>query len=313
MRTKWCMSSVSLAMTVALLCLGARGEAQTARRVLSPTEVDPVEIEAFRADLTRYAEEMKAVAVAARLPSELDSALREVSALSDTDLSALQAAFAKSPNWRTYPQTLKSLIRRGRRGAPPEEGSVGPRITADDCPTAISWGYTQTDIEIAADVALAADVILEAIPNDVLGAIARGVAVGLWAIPQGVLRGFEHLYNIAQACESAAFESGVNTQLVSIVNNDNANKTQIITNDNSNRNTIINNDNANAASLTTTVNANTTAILANSDANRAAVVAELRALGCEIVRLLNTAEGQRASSILACQAQPNFPYKWPGK
>jgi hypothetical protein len=74
-------------------------------------------------------------------------------------------------------------------------------ITPDDCATARSFGETQTDVEIAADVALAADAILEAVPQDTLDAGPRAAAVTAWAIPQSALRGIEHNYNIAQACD----------------------------------------------------------------------------------------------------------------
>ena len=60
-------------------------------------------------------------------------------------------------------------------------------------------------------------------------------------------------------------------------------------------------------------NANRDLIIANSNANRDMIINELRALGCESVRLLNTAEGRRASSISSCTGQPHFPYDWPGK
>ena len=215
MKAKWHVSCVALAMTAALLGQGGRVEAQTAGRGSFHAEVasDPVEIEAFRAELTTYVEGMKAVADAAGLPSDLAVTLQDVPTLTSNDLSVLRAAFAESPNWKKLPQTLRSLIRNQRRGALVPRSRVTPQITADDCPTARSWGYTQTDIEIAADAALAADVILEAVPQDLLSAVARAAAVALWAVPQGVLRGFEHLYNIAQACDAADFESNVNTKL----------------------------------------------------------------------------------------------------
>jgi len=119
----------------------------------------------------------------------------------------------------------------------------------------------------------------------------------------------EHLHN--------DLSTGVST----IVTNDNSNKTAIITNNNSNTTNIINNDNANKVALITVANANTativnndnankTAIITNDNANKDTLVAEIRALGCEIVRLLNTPDGQRASSILACSAAPGFPYSW---
>lgn len=112
-----------------------------------------------------------------------------------------------------------------------------------------------------------------------------------------------------------------NSNTANIVSNDNTNKTAIITNNNTNTTNIINNDNANKVALITVANSNTativnndnankTAIITNDNANKDTLVAEIRALGCEIVRLLNTPDGQRASSILACSAAPGFPYSW---
>jgi hypothetical protein len=86
-------------------------------------------------------------------------------------------------------------------------------ITPDDCATARSFGYTQTDIEIAADAALVADGILAAVPDDALSTPARVAAVAAWAVPQGVLRGFEHSYNIAQACDDADHQQLVKDNL----------------------------------------------------------------------------------------------------
>lgn len=112
-----------------------------------------------------------------------------------------------------------------------------------------------------------------------------------------------------------------NTNTTTIVNNDNSNKTAIITNANTNTTNIITNDNANKVALITVANANTATIVNNDNANKAAIitndnantatlVAEIRALGCEIVRLLHTPDGQRASAALSCSAAPGFPYSW---
>lgn len=213
------MLSLALVMA-ALLCPGERCEAQTAERALRTTDVDPgrvnldpVEIEAFRGDLAKYVEEMKAVANAAGLPSDLAVTQERLPTLTDRDLSVLQAAFTRSPNWTKLPRSLMSLVRHRHRGAALPARGFLPQITANDCATARWFGYTQTDVEIAADFALAADVILEAVPQDLISEIARGIAVGVWAIPQGALRGIEHSYNIAEACDAADFESGVNTKL----------------------------------------------------------------------------------------------------
>jgi hypothetical protein len=81
-------------------------------------------------------------------------------------------------------------------------GAASPALAIpDDCATARGFGYTQTDVEIAHDVALGADGVLEAIPQDSLTVPARVAAVAIWAVPQGVYRGFEHTYNIVQACD----------------------------------------------------------------------------------------------------------------
>ncbi len=101
-----------------------------------------------------------------------------------------------------------------------------------------------------------------------------------------------------------------NTNTASIVSNDNSNKTAIITNANSNTTTIVTNDNTNTTNIIANDNANKTTLITVANANTATIVAEIRALGCEIVRLLNTPDGQRASAILACSAAPGFPYSW---
>lgn len=43
----------------------------------------------------------------------------------------------------------------------------------------------------------------------------------------------------------------------------------------------------------------------------ARAVEGLRHVGCDTIRLENTPEGQRASSIPVCADQPGFPYDWP--
>ena len=71
----------------------------------------------------------------------------------------------------------------------------------NDCATARAQGITQTDIEIAADVAKGADAVLEAVPMDAVSTPVRIAAVAVWAVPTGILRTLEHSYNIAQACD----------------------------------------------------------------------------------------------------------------
>jgi hypothetical protein len=161
---------------------------------------------------TRYQATPQGRAAFARLeydPStNLAQARASVDRMTPAQLAALQRAFATYPAWRTIPTRLQRLVGRLHRRA----GKTA-LITPDDCATNRAAGITQTDVEIAADLALAADAVLEAVPNDLISEIARAIAVGLWAIPQGTLRGFEHQYNIASACDDADHQALVQQNL----------------------------------------------------------------------------------------------------
>ncbi len=129
---------------------------------------------------------------------------------------------------------------------------------------------------------------------------------------QGSFDRLDHIHNDLDLARTAITDN-INTSTSSIINNANTNTSAIITNDNTNTTSIITNDNTNTSAIITNDNTNTTSIITNGNANKDAIINELHALGCEIVRLLNTPEGQRASSILSCTGQPGFPYKWPQK
>jgi len=107
-----------------------------------------------------------------------------------------------------------------------------------------------------------------------------------------------------------AILSNANTNTSNIISNANANTTTITNNDNTNKNTIVDTVNAAKTAVITVANANTATIINNDNANRDLLIGELRALACELIRLSTTPDGQRASSIQACMAQPGFPYSW---
>lgn len=111
--------------------------------------------------------------------------------------------------------------------------------------------------------------------------------------------------------------------LMNSVANDDQNKTAIVTDVDSKASalstqftnattTIVNNDNTNATNIMNNDNTNRQQIINNSNANRDAMIAELRVVGCELDRLLNTPEGQRSSVITSCAGQPGFPYRFNG-
>lgn len=70
---------------------------------------------------------------------------------------------------------------------------------------------------------------------------------------------------------------------------------------------------AEAASATNAlISADTQRILDALRQDTSNVTNVVAGVGCEALRLLNTPDGQRASSIPACSTQPAWPYTWNG-
>ncbi|MGE5168961.1 MAG: hypothetical protein ACM3JC_01175 [Rudaea sp.] len=141
-----------------------------------------------------------------------------------------------------------------------------------------------------------------AIANDIASSLfaVRNFCAGLdtAATVNGNYSRLGHIHDDLTEARNAVI-ANTNTVATTLTNNINASTTSIINNDNTNKDAIL-----------ASIAANTTTIVDNQNANRDKVIGELRALGCEIIRLLNTPEGRRASSILACSAQSGFPYSW---
>lgn len=131
-----------------------------------------------------------------------------VRTMTPEQLAVLQKSFEANPKWRTLPVTLGRLATRMQAKSP-----YSLKITPDDCPTARAAGITQTDVEIAADAALLADGILLAVPTDLVSLPVRILAMIPWAATQATLRAFEHLYNIASACDDADHQALVTQNL----------------------------------------------------------------------------------------------------
>ena len=115
---------------------------------------------------------------------------------------------------------------------------------------------------------------------------------------------------ITNNTNTATLTNNINTSTTAINANVTNSKNDIINNDNTNKNTVLTSIAANTTTIVNSGNANTASIISNDNANRDMIVSQLQALGCEIVRLLHTPDGQRASSVAACRAQPGFPYSW---
>ncbi len=182
---------------------------------------------AFRQQLTGFLTQMQLVATRYQATPQGRAAFAElgyhpstslaqarasVQRLTPAQLAVLQRAFATYPAWRTIPTRLQRLV--GKLHRPAGKTAL---ITPDDCATNRAAGITQTDVEIAADAALAADAVLEAIPNDLISEAVRAIAVLAWAVPQATLRGFEHEYNIASACDDADHQALVQQSLDGLI------------------------------------------------------------------------------------------------
>jgi len=148
--------------------------------------------------------------------------------------------------------------------------------------------------------------------QDILGENGSAACIPL-AIASDIANGF---FDVAQFCagEFTANQVDGNYRRLEHIHDDlGAGISTIVSNANANTSTIINNDNANKTAIINNDNANTTTIVNNDNANRDALIGEIRGLGCELIRLLNTPEGRRASSILACTGKPGYPYSFPSK
>jgi flagellar basal body-associated protein FliL len=201
-----------LAITLALTASSATGASQSSKQEAFRHQFDAYLIQLQRV-ATTYQSTPQGRAAYARLgyrPSAIVSKARSsVRRMSPQQLAILQRSLSAAPMWRAIPGRLESIV--NRLAARTSHRSF--LITPDDCATNRAAGITQTDVEIAADVALAADAVLEAVPQDLLSEVVRIAAVAIWAIPQGTLRGFEHQYNIASACDDADHQALVQQNL----------------------------------------------------------------------------------------------------
>jgi len=177
----------------------------------------------FRREFTTYLVQMQRVAMKVQATPAGRAAFRSigftpadsferartaVQTMTPEQLAVLQKSLSAYPKWRTLPVKMDRLATRMK--AMPAKSFM---ITPDDCPTARAAGFTQTDVEIAADASLAADAVLEAVPSDLISVPVRLIAVAVWAGVHATQRAFEHLYNIAQACDDADHQALVTQNL----------------------------------------------------------------------------------------------------
>jgi hypothetical protein len=200
----------TMVLVFALVMASSSAAGQSTGSFVSPVKDDP----AFRRQLTANLVAMEQVAKKLQATREGRAAFAQIGfdpsigflharhaarGMTPVELAVLKRALSAYPSWRTLPQATRKLANHMQRG---HSGRELLRIP-DDCVTARQFGWTQTDVELAADLAYAADAVLTLVPTDTIALPARLFAVGLWAIPTAALRALLHSYNIAQACDAA--------------------------------------------------------------------------------------------------------------
>ena len=178
---------------------------------------------AFRKEFTTYLVQMQGALIKVQATPQGRAAFRSIGftpaksfataraavrTMTPEQLAVLQKSFSAYPQWRTLPVKVDRLATRMQAKSP-----YSLKITPDDCPTARAAGFTQTDVEAAADASLIADGVLEIVPTDLISVPVRIAAVLIWAGVQATQRAFEHLYNIASACDDADHQALVTQNL----------------------------------------------------------------------------------------------------
>ncbi|MHB0969514.1 MAG: hypothetical protein ACYC7A_12390 [Thermoanaerobaculia bacterium] len=218
------------------------------------------------------------------------------------EIDALRDFYLSNPVSLQVPEHIQRLVDRSL-DKPVDGRFSGMAVDGNSCSPGPGTPLGITDFYIADAVALALEVTMECLPTDVITVAGHAVAAIAWGIAKGVAMTLEGLNAVEAECLGAQEEvaqGNFRTTVTTFLNNEtnyvsdnelDLGVTTITNNDNSNRTMIIDNDNT----------------------NRDLMVAEMRKIGCDVIRLLNTPEGQRQSSLSSCSGQPAFPYNFPEK
>lgn len=162
------------------------------------------DLEQFRSNLDAYyadlAEAYADVVDAGGSPDLLDSIAevrRTLPDLSDEDLALLRQAFVANPGLWYLPEVLRSnfgpMVQGVPRAAGIEQGGVAGH--------AACVGPDPIDLQIAKIVALAAELLKELVPDDIVTAAIRPVFTLIWAIAENVVILIETLSDDKDDCE----------------------------------------------------------------------------------------------------------------
>lgn len=222
-----------------------------------------------------------------------------VSEMSPEDLTQLRAVYARFPGWRDAPKAIDGLIKpelrqalelnRANKGTGIMVANAG---TTDDCAAAITAGFTNTDISIAAAVSLAGHAAADAVPP-----VLNIPAIAVWAAADATLLGIQTSKNIRVDCEADAFQADITGKVVAIPGLISTSTSTTAGNITTSTNTTATNISASTTATATNIvnarniitlndNANTLTILTAIEASKATIIADARGNKDEVKNLL---------------------------
>ncbi|MBA4121928.1 MAG: hypothetical protein H0X72_05640 [Acidobacteria bacterium] len=289
--------------------VAAQSSKQLERERLSRVMDANANVEEFRQEYINYLTEM---ADALRLFNEIPAVRRKfnqaglqpvasleqgknlVAVMKPEDLIIMRAAYAKVSGWRDAPQAINSLLKPQLReqlelklaAKKNSGGNITPdAIITDVCPDP-SIVPSNSDIAVAKAAEIAADLVMELLPTDVITIVFREAAsIARAAVKSGVLAA-ETLKAIDDDCsglKSSDVQDIVNNAKSEIINNDNSNRTAIVNNDNSNKDTILNTLNTKTSTITTAITNSQNAVINNGDTNLATITTAITNAKTDIV------------------------------
>lgn len=167
---------------------------------------------------------------------QLAAARQRIQELNEQELTGLKNAFARSAGWREMPRRIDAMITPGveamLRNLTAQDQLPGG-VSPDRCSDAFLDGaahqrprVSNTDVSAASAAVLAANAVVDSLPDDFLSVAGKVVAVVARTAVEAVLLTLETLKNISDDCSGNDFQNSVVSSFASVNNNINTRSSQ---------------------------------------------------------------------------------------